>query len=97
MDLRKLAKMLENETIFPAVYNPDMHAVEVYVDERKEDMLMKVTYDENGDYAIYQYQMSKYISPSMETINLTTMSQLFDVLYKCFNEPDRWLFIKSVD
>lgn len=93
MDLRKLAKILENETIFPAVYNPDMHAVEVYVDERKEDMLMKVTYDESGDYAIYQYH-SRFISPSMETINLTTMSQLFDVLYKCFNESDRWLFIK---
>lgn len=36
MDLRKLAKILGNETIFPVVYNPDMHTVEVYVDERKE-------------------------------------------------------------
>lgn len=96
MELRKLAKILENETIFPAVYNPDMHAVEVYVDERKKAMLMKVTYDENGDYAIYQYH-SRFISPNMETINLTTMSQLFDVLYKCFNEPDHWMFIKNVD
>lgn len=90
MKLRKLTKILDNNTPFTVVYNSDMHAVEVYTDKQEENMLIKATYDENGDYIVYQYQMSQYISPSIEIVNLTTMSYLFDILYKFFNEPDQF-------